>query len=827
MEDSFYTNVYQHRGKIYLRGYQGNKRVKEVVKYKPYVFRPQEGGFYRTIDGTQCDKVHFESIRLAKDYLEQFKEVDNVTTYGLTNFPYLFIYDNYPGEIQFDPLKVSVASIDIECAADEGFPNIQLADKEITAIALRSKGKSIAFGCGNFVPKDDTVTYVKCKHETELLTKFLDVWEQMAPDVVTGWNIDFFDFPYLINRIRNILGPDAHKRLSPWGFVEEKTIEFMKKQTQTYIIAGISILDYYQLYRKFTFGNAESYKLNYIAHIVLGEHKIDYSEFGSLLNLYKQDFQKFMEYNIHDAVLVDRLEEKLGFIKQVIAMAMDAKVNYNDTFTTVRAWDIIIHNYLLDRRIVIPPNTSSKKTRKNIGGYVKEPNPGLYKWVVSFDLKSSYPHNIMQYNISPETLIGKRDIPSIEEIISKRRDIRQDFNINGDYAVAGNGCFFKKDKQGFLPALMEKMYNDRAMFNAKLALLEEEYERTKDKSLLNDISKYNNMQMAKKIQLNSAYGALANEFFRWFDIDLAEAITSSGQLAVIWVATAINLYMNKLLKTTNVDYIIASDTDSVYINMGELAKKLSTTDAKKITAALDTFSKTKLEPFIAESFDKLAEYMNVYKQCMSMTRETIAEKGIWTGKKRYILNVWDKKGVKYDKPKLKVTGIESVRSSTPHVCRDKINEALRIIMNEDEETLQEFIANFKEEFRKLPFEEVAFPRGVNGMLEYADAATLYRKGTPIQVKGSLIFNKLLKEHGIETIQPIADGDKIRFAYLKEPNTIHHAVIAAPDFLPKEFNLDKYIDRDLQFDKSFVEPLRTITGVLNWNVEPVATLASFF
>lgn len=821
----FYTNVYQKGNKVYVRGFENNVRFQSEVKYKPYLFRPQVGGFYRTINDIACDKVTFDSISQARNYIKEYEGVDNVKIYGLTNFPYVYIYDNYPGVIQYDTTKVSVASIDIECAADEGFPSIQKADKEITAITLRSKGKAIAFGCGVFVPKDSTVTYVKCENELKLLQAFLGVWEMLHPDIVTGWNIDFFDFPYLINRMQN-LGVE-YKRLSPWGFVEEHKVEVFKKEQQTYTIAGITILDYYQLYRKFTFGNQESYKLNYIAQIELGEKKIDYAEFGSLLNLYKQDFQKFMEYNIHDAVLVDRLEDKLNFIKQVIAIAMDAKINYIDTFTTVRSWDILIHNYLLDRRIVVPQNITTKKSRANVGGYVKEPIPGWYKWVASFDLKSSYPHNIMQYNISPDTLVGKREIASIDTLITERRNIKEDYSIKGDYAVAANGCYFRKDKRGFLAALMESMYEDRARYVALLEAAEAEYERTKNPALLYDISKYHNMQMAKKIQLNSAYGAFSNEYFRWFDLDLAEAITMSAQLAVRWVATALNLYLNKLLKTDNFDYVIASDTDSVYLNMEQLCKKIGTEDINKITDVLDKYCKAKLEPFIAESFDRLARYMNAYKQCMSMTRETIAEKAIWTGKKRYILNMTDKKGVKYTTPKIKVTGIESVRSSTPHVCRQKITEAIKIIMNKDELSLQTFIGEFKEEFKTMPFEEVAFPRGVNGLLEYSDASRLYRVGSPIQVKASLIFNHMLKKHKLDTIEPIQDGDKIRFAYLIQPNPIHQTVIAAPDFLPKEFNLDKYIDRDTQFDKAFVEPLRTITGAIKWNVEFVATLADWF
>lgn len=827
MEDSFYTSVYQRGSKIYLKGYNGNTRIKEVVTYKPYLFRPKVGGFYRTINGIEVDKVYFDSMKEADVFLEEFREVDNVTIYGINLWPYLFIYDNYPGKIQYNTDRIKVVSIDIECAADQGFPNVRKADKEITAIALRTKGKTIAFGCGEFVTEDPAITYVRCDNEFDLLTKFLKVWAILDADVVTGWNIEFFDIPYLANRIDRVLGEKMHEKLSPWGIVKERKVEVFNKEAQTYFIAGISTLDYYALYRKFTFSNSESYKLNYIAQVELGDKKIDYSEYGSLLNLYRENFQLFMEYNIHDAVLVERLEAKLNFIKQVMAIAYDAKVNYNDTLTTVRPWDIIIHNYLLDRRIVVPQLQHGRKDRANIGGFVKEPKPGWKRGVASFDLKSSYPHNIMQYNISPETMAGKARMASIDTLITRRRNLQLDYDIPPQYSIAANGCYFRKDKQGFLAALMEEMYEDRNNAVKQHAEVEKEYEKTKDPTLLATMSRLHNYQQAKKIQLNSAYGALANEYFRWFDIDLAEAITSSGQLAVRWVAVSVNEYLNKFFKTTDEDYIIASDTDSIYINLEPLLVLAKVDEPLKSTALIDKFCKEKLQPLIAKSFNDLFNYMNAYKQCMEMTREYIADKAIWTGKKRYILNVYDKKGVTYSQPKLKITGIESVRSSTPQVCREKINEAIKIIMNKGELDLQEFIANFKEEFMVMPFEEVAFPRGINGLLEYGDDKLLYIKGTPIQVKGALIFNHLLRRYDIDTIAPVQDGDKIRFAYLIEPNPIQQSVIAAPDFLPKEFNLDRFIDREKQFDKAFVEPLRTITSCISWNVEPVATLLDWF
>jgi DNA polymerase elongation subunit (family B) len=302
----------------------------------------------------------------------------------------------------------------------------------------------------------------------------------------------------------------------------------------------------------------------------------------------------------------------------------------------------------------------------------------------------------------------------------------------------------------------------------------------------------------------------------------------SGQLSIRWIEKKMNEFMNNLLKTDKVDYIIASDTDSIYINLGDLVDKtMSDADDLTIVNAIDVFSKQKIQPYIDKCYQELADMMNAYQQKMKMKRETIANKGIWRGKKMYILNAWNVEGVQYDKPKIKISGIEAVRSSTPHACRESIKKAFEIIMNGNQQELIKFIDEFRKEFGGLPFEQVAFPRGVNGMNKYRDASNIYTKGTPIHVKGSLLFNDLLRKNNIKRIQPITDGDKIRFAYLKLPNPLQDTVIATPDELPVEFNLDKYIDRDLQFNKSFLEPIKSITGVIGWEVENRATLEGFF
>jgi DNA polymerase elongation subunit (family B) len=822
----FYTSVFQRGDKIYVRGFKNGKRQKLIENYHPYMFIQKQGGKYRTLDGKAVEKMQFDSISDAKDFIERYSDVSNMEIYGLNAFTYLYIFDAFKGEINYDPKTVRIGNIDIEVAADEGFPDIQKADKEITAITLRFQGTNYVFGCGHFISNDPSTSYLRCKNEHDLLAKFLLAWQHLDMDVITGWNVEFFDMPYLVNRIKNLLGLPEAKKLSPWGILNERMVEFKGKENQSYEPVGVTVLDYYQLYRKFMFGNQESYKLDYIAQIELGEKKVDYSEYGNLLELYKKDYQKFIEYNIQDVVLVEKLDDKLKFLEQVMALAYDAKVNYSDTMTTVRSWDTIIHNYLLEQNIVIPQFKKQPDYDALVGGFVKEPKIGLSKWVVSFDLNSLYPHLIMQYNISPETFKGKATgMPNIDTLLEGK------FKALYDFAYAANGCMYDKEHQGFLPALMEKMYNSRAEYKKLMLEAKKRYEETKSNEDAKLVARYHNMQLAKKIQLNSAYGALGNQYFRWFNHNHAEAITMSGQLSIRWIEKKMNQFMNKTFSTKDVDYVIASDTDSIYITMEKVQEVMNIDDDHVIIGAIDAFCEHKIQPYMDKCYQELADMMNAYQQKMKMKRETIANKGIWRGKKMYILNAWNVEGVQYDKPKLKLSGIEAVRSSTPHACRENIKKAFGIIMNSDQNELIQFIEEFKAKFMTLPFEDVAFPRGVKGLdadpKGYADAATIYVKGTPIHVKGALLFNHLLKEKNINHIPPIQNGDKIRFAYLKVPNPINDTVIATPDEMPDELGLDKYIDRELQFNKSFLEPVKSITSVIGWEVEHRATLEDFF
>jgi DNA polymerase elongation subunit (family B) len=470
------------------------------------------------------------------------------------------------------------------------------------------------------------------------------------------------------------------------------------------------------------------------------------------------------------------------------------------------------------------------KSEQYAGAYVKDPIVGMHEWVVSFDLNSLYPHLIMQYNISPETIV-----PGIKTNISIDNLLSGEHQASSEYCMAANGHYFKRDKQGFLPAMMQRMYDDRSMYKKKMIESQKQYENAntaEEKRILsNQISKYKNLQLAKKVQLNSAYGALGNEWFRFFDIRQAEAITLSGQLSIRWIEDKLNGFFNKLLKTKGVDYVIASDTDSVYVNLGPLVHMVygsKNIEKEKIVDFIDKACTEKIEPFIDKAYQELADYMNAFDQKMQMKREVIANKGIWTAKKRYILNVYDSEGVRFAEPKLKMMGIEAVKSSTPMSCRDKIKESLKIVMNGTESEFQEFVADFRKTFTTLAFEDIAFPRGVNDIKKYKSSKDIYTKGTPIHVRGAILYNHLLeKEKLTKKYQTIKDGEKIKFCYMKVPNPVQENVFAILTILPKEFKLEKYIDYETQFEKAYLDPIRTIVNTIGWNVEHVSSLKSFF
>ena len=842
----FYTNVQVFGNNILYRGVVNGKRVKERIEYSPSLYIPtknKDSGF-TSLSGEPLKQKLFGDIREAKEFIKMYDGVDNAPKiYGNNRFEYAFIADQHKGVIEWNQNKISIAIIDIEVGSENGFPDPYEANEPITAICIKYlNGQTYVYGCGQFTTHEDNITYWRCKDEYTLCKRFLEDWKENCPDVLTGWNTKFFDIPYIVNRFTRILGEDLVKKLSPWNHISERKTVIMGRQQTVYDLMGVAALDYIELYKWYAPGgkSQESYKLNSIANVEIGESKISYDEYDSLHDLYRQNFQLFIEYNIKDVELIVRLENKLKLIELALTLAYDTKSNYEDVFAQTRMWDSMTYSYLLEKNIIVPPRIIKDKDSAFEGAYVKEVQVGKHDWVASFDLNSLYPHLMMQFNISPETLIEPEDYTQemcdiISSGVSVDKMLKKSIDTSGlkNVTMTPNGQFFRTDIRGFLPQMMDEMYVDRKKFKKLMLQAKQEYENEKDhrkkEEISNRIARYDNLQLAKKVSLNSAYGALGSQYFRFYDLRMALAVTLAGQLSIRWIEHKLNSYMNKLL-ATDLDYVIASDTDSIYLKLGPLVDKVYSgdKDTKKIIEFMDKVCEDKIQPFIDKSYKELADYVHAYDQKMQMKREALANKGIWTAKKRYIMNVYNNEGVQYNEPQMKVMGLEMVKSSTPSAIREKMYDSIKLMLSGTENDIHEFVEKFKSDFKKLPPEEISFPRGLNGLAKYADAVTLYKSGTPIHVKGAILYNNFLVENKLTKKYPlIREGEKLKFAYLKMPNHFKDTVISYPSRLPKEFGLDNLIDYDMQFEKAFLDPIKIILDCMGWTTEKVSTLDSFF
>ena len=819
----FYTNVQPFGNYIALRGVDSDGRsFQDKIRYEPTMFveshKPQNPQ-WKTLDNRMVAPVKWGSM---KDSRQAIKEYGG-SVYGFDQFQYSFISEKFPGLVNYDMSKIKVAYIDIETSSENGFPDVRSATEEVLAVSIKMGKDFRVYGCGSYDPQPG-VKYISCVDEKNLLLEFVNDWMMNYPDVITGWNSRFFDIPYMVNRIRNVLGEKIANKLSPWGWFRESEVTLVgNRKQQVFDLVGISSIDYMDAYKKFTYVNQERYSLNHIAYVELGEKKLDYSEYASLHELYKTNYQKFVDYNVHDVILVERLEEKMKLMEMIISLAYMAKCNFNDVFSPVKMWDCIIHNHLRNQNVVIPPKVHETKTEAYEGAFVKDPQIGRHKWVCSFDLNSLYPHLIMQYNISPETIVGMHEESGLVEPLLNR-EVDTDFLREKNLTMTPNGSLYTRKKQGFLPALMEKMYTDRVKYK-KMMIEEQKKGKSAD---TNKLAQYHNMQINLKIALNSAYGALGNQWFRFYDVRNAEAVSVAGQLSIRWAERAVNEYLNKVLETDNEDYVLASDTDSLYVTMEKMVEKVGLTDTDKIIKFLDTVCDGKIQDVIDKCYGEMAEYVNAFQQKMVMKREVLADVGIWVAKKHYVLNVHNSEGVQYEEPKLKIMGIEAVKSSTPEPCRNALKKAFKIMMNGTEDDVINFIEEFKTEFNTFPAEDISFPRSVKGLAKYYDSATIYRKSTPIHVKGSLIYNKILQNKRLTRKYPvIQEGEKIKYAYLKEPNPTGDSVIAMLNNLPDEFDLKQYIDYEKQFSKSFLDPMIGILSVIGWKHERKNDIMSFF
>lgn len=830
MSNSFYTNVEIFGNSVLIREVVDGVRHKSKLQWQPTLFIQDNSSTeseYKSLYGDPVKEIVAGNIRETKEFIKQYEGVDGFNIFGQLNYTLQFLNDRYEHEITPDMDSLSIWSIDIETRVPEdGFPKPETATGEIVLITMQNvKTKSCyTFGTGKY-SRDDTV-FESSNDEYSLLKNFLMFWERADIDIITGWNIEFFDIPYIINRVKRILGEDAVKKMSPWGFVSAEMRNFRGKEELSVDIKGIAILDYLALYKKFTYTKQESYSLKFISSEELGHTKVDLP--GETFNdNIDNHWDEFVHYNIVDTQLVTELESKLKLLELIITMAYQAKINFTDVFSPVKMWDSLIHNSLLKEKIVVPQR-AHVGSRPIEGAYVKEPKPGKYNWIISLDATSLYPSIMMSLNISPETFAGRVDI-SMDSLIKETIDVSP--FLEQGYAISPIGALFKKDQVGILPRLIKEMMASRKTAKNQMLSLESDYQTSKDDKLLPKISALNNKQMAAKIALNSLYGATANEGFRFFNPDVAESITMTGQFILKKIENEIDFALNKKFGTGEHKYLVYVDTDSVYVNMEPVVKKFLTgKNDSDVVKSLEKVAKDILQAEINKICGNISDTLGFFENKIHFKLEAVGDIAIWCAKKKYIVRVHSSEGVTYAKPKFKVMGLEMVRSSTPAFIRSKLKESLVQVFDGNEKSVQQFIDKAREEFNALPIESVAFPRTANSIDEYYDASSIYKRATPIHVRGVLLYNEIIKRKKLQGKYPlINDGDKIKFMYLKMPNPLKENVIAIPadGSLPKDLALDKYVDYSMQFEKSFLSAMNIILEPIGWNAEETSSLDEFF
>lgn len=833
----FYTHVYSASGGIYYRGYENGSRVAAQIKtYKPSLFVPTiEESPYKNIYGEKLQRLQFNSISAANRFIEQNEQDDQKYVYGMTRYHFAYIGDEFPNTIHYDESLIRKATLDIEVDTSNGFASVDDPFASVLTITIRIRKVFYVFGLKPYKTNRTDVRYIYCRDEHKMLQTFLSFWKQIDVDILFGWNTDGYDIPYLVNRLRRLFDKKGADDLSPWGIIRNIQINFKGQPRPAFELVGIASLDYQDLYRRYM-PKLESEALNFVAEHELGEKKLDYT--GSLHDLYVKDFNKFIEYNIQDVALVEKLDEKLSLSSMVIATAYDAKCNYTDVQQQVRMWDAICFNALKKKKIAVPLIKTNHKANQYAGAYVLPTQAGKRKWIVSFDFASLYPSIIMEHNISPEMMDDHVDRvlnPSMpctpDNFVAKEIDLSQ--LPEKDLVCTGSGWLFKYDGKGFLGEILEGMFADRKRFKDLMQESKQKYEKAADeeerRSLSFDIAKYHNYQWAKKIQLNAAYGSLGNQYFRFFDIRLAVSVTLTGQTLLLWVKNKIFSELKKKYQLEH-DPIVYGDTDSLYISALPFVESLPEgLSQKEILDLVDKeYCAKELNTIIQSALHEFREYFNTPRKRLNMVRDVICEDAIFVSKKRYLMEMLDAEGVRFAKPKRKVLGLEMIKSTTPKFCKEWLDVCTDYLLKRSPSELTSLVEKYREEFNQMPLEKISYPVNMSDLEKYVTPTGL-RTGAPIQVTAAYHFNRQLEKLGLsEKYDPIKPGSRIRFFYLKDANPFGTHVMGMLDRVPPELELHQWIDYHRQFEKVFVGPLNILLKAIGWRQveEPPSVLGIF-
>lgn len=886
-----YTYASVRGNTVLCRGYNaetGERFDQRVKNFSPEIFAKtatkKDQDVYRSIYGEQLQRITPGDVSECRNFIDRYSGVDGFELHGMTDWTIQFLSggkdsyfrNNLTDLFSFEKTKIWFIDIETEITEGNGFPQPEFASERVQLITVYDSVEDLytvysfkSFDTSKTLEKllDYGIDPQKIKfslHDSEekMLRTFLCAAADHKPDAITGWNVEQFDIPYIIRRLDRIFTSDSFnsKLLSPWKFIRERYINKNGEKTLVYDIDGVAILDYLALMKKFTYGDRESWKLGDVAFTELDETKIELDT--SFRETYTTRFAEFVAYNIIDVYLVKRLDEKLRLLSLAYTVSYTSRVNPDDVFSPIKLWDALIYNHLKNKNIVVPMHRrreqSAENSRQIAGGWVKDPIPGRYEYIASYDFASLYPSLIMTHNISPEThvprseLMGKilnnsevQNNTQIVEYVNSGQFFTELDTVSpttlldktklssfffetlklSNLSLCANGSLYTRAQRGFMGEMMAMLYAFRKTTKTEMLTVEREYNTTKNEKLKSKISSLNAKQMAWKILLNSAYGAQASPYFRYFSNILAEAITLSGQYITQQVGNDLNKFLNKANANkleNSKDYVVYSDTDSIYVSYADLLNKFipDANKSEKIAYILK-FSNGIFQRVIDKSCNDAVEGVNGYEMKLIMKTESICDVALWVAKKRYILNIHNNEGVQYATPKIKIVGLEMVRSSTPYTVRVALTDVLREILFGTEVSMRAWIAQYKKQFFNESVEHISFPRGVHGIRAYTGASDneIYQKGCPIHTRGALLYNHLLEKYKLtDKYEKIGEGNKMKFVYLKMPNTIREDVIGFNGNLPPEFDLHKFVDYDKMFNKTFEEPLRGILTPINWELK---------
>lgn len=884
----FYTSYLRNKNDLLVRGYDGNKQFFEKHALAPSFYIPDPlntNPKYHSFYGKKLKKIDFENSWDAGKYRKENKDID---LHELPFFEYVKIHELFNSDHDISKVKTAIIDIETKVGKDadgnpdfyDSFPNVLNPCHEIllitTIIGSNVHVYTIDFDTINEDEIIETVRkelppgvsidninfkFTYFKNDKLLLQSFIRLMQTERPDILSGWNSNGFDIPYIANRIVKLLGRSALELLSPFGVVDSRVYEKFGKEQVEYKIGGIELLDYLDLYKKFELSPRPNYKLETISQIELGAGKLDYD--GTFREFYSNEYQKFVAYNIIDVILVHALDKALSFIEVALDIAYSSLCVYSDVFRVTRIWDNIIANYCRENDVLVPTDFKHEHAGYQ-GAFVKPTIPGKYPIIASFDIGSLYPSLIMQNNISPETLIPEsQTLPLTTQDVMEKNKYYKDAIKNArelNATLSSNGSLFSKEKIGYIPTLIEIYADERFAAKrkmsawaklreyAKVNLRENNYSESSsgdvdfntldfggvdklDKDTLIKFidhatiteHRFDKKQHAKKILINSLYGVLGTQYFRFFNVKCAEAITLTGQTCTAQSFDVVNTFMQDLLKT-DTDYSVASDTDSVYVNLTDLISMMyNTTDVSKVLDKIVKLTDNVIGDKLTSRYNQFAEDLNSVSNRIIMNREVIGS-AVFVAKKNYTIMVYDDEGLRLAEPKLKVTGLEAVKSSTPTFFQKKLMECYKLLFQSDEEVIHKKVEEIYSDTMNLPPGALAGVSTANNIEKYFTTHG-FMKGTPKHIKGVLSYNRLIK--GSELYQPIESGDKVSIIQLTEPNPLRSPVLAYSSNFPSDLIDESYIDKESDYEKYFVKPLNRVLDILQWNHKYEASLDDLF